>query len=114
MGALNIAASAALAALELKSSVAVILDGNRDYLSPTGSDIVVQTVIKGDQLCASVAAASILAKQARDAFMVTQAQTYPEYGFERHVGYLTAQHAQALSAHGPTPLHRYTFAGVLP
>lgn len=113
MAALHRAATAALAALALPTA-AVILDGNRDYLSPTDPSISVTTLIKGDQLCASVAAASILAKTARDAYMTEQAAHYPDYAFDRHVGYLTAAHRSALAAHGPTPLHRLSFAGVLP
>jgi ribonuclease HII len=126
MGALHIASRQALAAIPVTSSqtVRVILDGNRDYLSeppankrmvakPLPDQVSVMTVIKGDQRCACVAGASVLAKVARDACMVDLAQTYPDYGFANHVGYLTAAHKAALVTYGPTPLHRTTFAGVL-
>jgi ribonuclease HII len=68
-----------------------------------------QTVIKGDSLCYSIAAASILAKEARDAYMREQAQLYPQYGFEAHVGYGTRQHLAMIEQHGICPLHRKTF-----
>ncbi|MDI9406475.1 MAG: ribonuclease HII [Chitinophagaceae bacterium] len=67
------------------------------------------TVVHGDSLCPSIAAASILAKQYRDRLIVTIASRYPGYGLERHMGYGTAQHREALLRLGPTPLHRHTF-----
>ena len=69
-------------------------------------------VVKGDAKCASVAAASILAKQRRDALMDALAQRYPAYGFERHKGYGTADHLEALRRHGPCPEHRRSFRPV--
>ncbi len=69
-------------------------------------------VPKGDSLSQSVGAASILAKVERDRVMVRYAQTYPQYGFERHKGYGTAEHLAALAVHGPCPIHRRTFGGV--
>lgn len=69
-----------------------------------------QKAIKfGDRLCASIAAASILAKVYRDRLMVALHQTYPEYGFARHKGYGTALHQEALARHGPCRLHRTGF-----
>lgn len=67
------------------------------------------TLVAGDQRCAAIAAASVLAKEARDALVHRLAQRYPGYGLERHVGYGTAQHRQAILRLGPTPLHRRTF-----
>lgn len=68
--------------------------------------------VRGDARLAPVAAASILAKQARDAWMREQAGAYPAYGFERHVGYGSREHMLALETHGPCPLHRTSFAPV--
>ncbi len=67
------------------------------------------TLVQGDRLCASIAAASVLAKQARDRLIVALASRFPGYGLERHMGYGTAQHREALLRLGPTPLHRHTF-----
>lgn len=69
-------------------------------------------IVKGDQSCFSIAAASILAKVTRDRMMVALETTYPGYSFARHKGYGTAQHLAALRLHGPTPIHRRSFAPV--
>lgn len=66
-------------------------------------------LIHGDSLCYSIAAASIVAKVERDRFMVEMAQKYPEYGFERNVGYGTKQHIDALKQFGPCEIHRRSF-----
>jgi ribonuclease HII len=71
-------------------------------------------IIKGDSLSYSIAAASIVAKVTRDAFMTELASEYPQYGFERHVGYGTEFHRRAIAAHGPSPCHRQSFQGVRP
>jgi len=72
-----------------------------------------QTVlIKGDVRCLSIAAASVLAKTARDELLVAWEQEYPGYGFARHKGYGTAAHRQALQLKGPCPLHRFSFAPI--
>lgn len=94
----------ALAQLKLSPELALI-DGNRakDFGIP------VRTVIKGDSLSANIAAASVLAKVTRDDWMLEQAELYPEYGFEVHKGYGTKAHYEALSAHGPCPIHRKSF-----
>jgi ribonuclease HII len=68
-----------------------------------------RTVKGGDRLCAAIAAASVLAKEERDGLMRRLAPRFPGYGLERHVGYATALHRQALQTLGPTPLHRQTF-----
>lgn len=69
------------------------------------------TLVRGDSHCLAIAAASVLAKQARDALITVLAQRYPGYGLERHAGYGTAQHRVALEQLGPTPLHRLSFLG---
>ena len=94
----------ALAQLNIKPDVALI-DGNRakDFGLP------VKTVVHGDSLSASIAAASVLAKVTRDDLMLTMAEEYPQYGFEIHKGYGTKAHYAALTAHGPSPIHRMTF-----
>jgi len=86
----------------------VWVDGNRCPEWPWRS----QAVVKGDDKVAAIAAASILAKTARDAFMRQLHETYPVYGFDRHMGYGTAQHLDALKAHGACPQHRRSFSPV--
>jgi ribonuclease HII len=71
-----------------------------------------QTIVKGDQRCLSIAAASILAKVARDAMMLDYDRQYPEYGFASHKGYGSRDHIAALARYGPTPIHRRTFKPV--
>ena len=94
----------AIAQLEGKADFALI-DGNRakDFGLP------VRTVVKGDSLSASIAAASILAKVTRDDIMLEMAEIYPEYGFEVHKGYGTKAHYEALRQHGHSPIHRMSF-----
>ena len=86
----------------------VLIDGNR---APELS-CEVETIIGGDRLVASISAASILAKVYRDRLMLTMHQRYPDYGFDRHKGYPTAQHLEQLSLLGACPIHRRTFAPV--
>jgi ribonuclease HII len=69
-----------------------------------------EAVIKGDRRCCAIAAASIIAKVARDSVMQGLALQYPGYGFERHVGYATAAHLEALQRRGPSAIHRRSFA----
>ena len=83
----------------------LLIDGNR---SPD-FDISVKTVVHGDSLSASIAAASILAKVTRDDYMLEQAEKHPEYGFEVHKGYGTKAHYAALEKHGHCQIHRLTF-----
>jgi ribonuclease HII len=71
-----------------------------------------QAVVKGDDKVAAIAAASILAKTARDAFMCRLHEEFPVYGFAKHMGYGTAVHLAALKAHGACPQHRRSFAPV--
>jgi ribonuclease HII len=69
-------------------------------------------LVRGDSRSLSIAAASIVAKVARDAILDRLARAYPAYGFDRHKGYATAEHLAALAAHGPCPQHRASFAPV--
>ncbi len=71
-----------------------------------------RTIIKGDQLCFSIAAASILAKVARDSLMLEFDKKYPEYGFAQHKGYGSVAHLEALRRYGPSPIHRRSFKPV--
>jgi ribonuclease HII len=71
-----------------------------------------RTVIRGDRLCFSIAAASILAKVARDRIMLKLDKRHPEYGFAHHKGYSSAEHLQALRRFGPSPVHRRSFKPV--
>jgi ribonuclease HII len=84
----------------------VLVDGNLPLRPWPGPQ---QTLVRGDSLNLSIACASILAKQGRDALLERLARRWPAYGFDRHRGYGTRQHRQALLAHGPTPLHRHSF-----
>ncbi len=70
-------------------------------------------IIKGDAVSASIAAASVLAKTYRDNLMQEFAKIYPQYSFEKHVGYGTKAHFEAIKQHGACPLHRKSFRGVL-
>ena len=94
----------AIAQLGGKADFALI-DGNR----AKEFDLPVRTVVKGDSLSASIAAASILAKVTRDDIMLEMANAYPDYGFEVHKGYGTKAHYDALREHGHSPIHRMTF-----
>lgn len=71
-----------------------------------------QNLVHGDARCASIAAASIVAKVTRDRLMLEVDKQFPEYGFARHKGYATPDHLAALDRYGPCPIHRRTFAGV--
>ena len=84
----------------------VLVDGNLPLRLWSGSQ---ETVVRGDSAHLEIAAASVLAKQARDALLVRLAQRYPGYGFDRHAGYGTAQHRAAVLSLGPTQLHRLSF-----
>ncbi len=70
------------------------------------------SLIKGDARSISISAASIIAKVTRDRMMKEYGEAYPEYGFEKHMGYGTKQHLEALDNHGLTPWHRRSFAPV--
>lgn len=71
-----------------------------------------QAIVKGDTLSHSISAASVVAKVTRDAMMEKLAQIYPQYGFDKHKGYGSKEHREAIRKHGPCPVHRMTFRGV--
>ena len=85
------------------------IDGNR---VPPDLGCEAEAVIKGDSKVIQISAASVLAKTARDTEMYALAERYPQYGFERHKGYGTAEHLAALQRHGALPKHRRSFAPV--
>ena len=78
--------------------------------APPLRGVVVETIVKGDALSLSIAAASIVAKVARDRMMVRLDGHHPQYGFARHKGYATAEHRDAIRRHGPSAHHRMSFA----
>ena len=87
----------------------VLVDG---HLRIPGLGCPQRAIVDGDRRSASVAAASILAKVVRDAFMARADRRFPGYEFRRHKGYATAEHLAALARLGPCPLHRRSFRGV--
>lgn len=116
LGATMLAMSRAMALLcEAVQSEALecVIDGN---LTPHGRcdewRWPARAIIGGDASEPSIAAASILAKHYRDTLMCDAAREYPHYGWDRNKGYGTREHMQALQKHGPTPLHRQSFAPV--
>ena len=84
----------------------VLVDGNLPLRPWTGQQ---RTLVGGDSRSAAIAAASVIAKQSRDALIHRLAERFPGYGLERHAGYGTAQHREALLSSGPTVLHRRSF-----
>lgn len=90
--------------LGISADIALI-DGNR----LPNLDCKMETVVKGDSLSASIAAASILAKVSRDRYMTELAEKYPEYRFDKHKGYGTKLHNELILEHGPCPAHRMSF-----
>lgn len=93
--------------LAIKPDVALI-DGNR-----CGEmHVPYETIVKGDAKSMSVAAASILAKVARDRYIMELDSVYPEYNFKKHKGYGTKEHLEAIRKYGPCPIHRMSFKGV--
>jgi len=119
VGALRLAGLRALDLLDCPPG-AVLLDGDHDWLSPVpdgraaldgpgdpGTAVV--TRVRADMVCSSVAAASVLAKVARDAVMSALAEVHPGYGWEANKGYGTAGHLEAIARLGPTPHHRLSW-----
>ena len=104
LGATMLAMNRAISGLNLRPELALI-DGNRNREIQVPS----RCVVHGDARCASIAAASILAKVSRDRLMVELAREYPQYGFEQHKGYGTKAHYAALREYGPCPAHRPSF-----
>lgn len=91
---------------ELKRSV-VLVDGN--MRAPLPRNVKQRPIVKGDARSLNIAAASILAKVARDRIMTTYHAEYPQYGFDRHKGYPTPTHREAVAKYGPCPIHRRSF-----
>jgi len=87
----------------------VLIDGNR---VPPGLTVPARAIVGGDASEAAISAASILAKTGRDHEMMALAALYPQYGIAKHKGYPTAEHLAALRIHGPSPIHRRSFAPV--
>jgi len=83
----------------------LLIDGNQ--LPPT--EVPSKAVVKGDSLSQSIGAASIIAKHLRDQMMMQFHLEWPEYGFDKHKGYATQSHIQAIHQHGPCPIHRQSF-----
>lgn len=84
----------------------VLVDGN---MLPLGINIPSRAIVKGDSLCASIAAASILAKVSRDRLMCKLDEKYPQYGFAKHKGYGTKLHIEMIHKYGTCPYHRRSF-----
>ncbi|HPN55010.1 MAG TPA: ribonuclease HII [Candidatus Moranbacteria bacterium] len=89
--------------------VVILVDGNKQI--PNFS-MEQKAIVSGDKIVKSISAASIVAKVTRDRMMLEMHQRYPEYGFDRHKGYGTKMHMDALSKHGPCEIHRRSFAPV--
>lgn len=104
LNAAMLAMNRAIEKLSVKPTLALI-DGNRD----SAINMPSRCVIKGDAKCADIAAASILAKVTRDRYMLEIAGKYPEYHFEKHKGYGTKLHYEALREYGPCEIHRPSF-----
>jgi ribonuclease HII len=113
IAALNILQATGLAMRRAVETLSVapafaLVDGNYAFRLPCP----VKTVVKGDALSVSIAAASILAKTARDRWMAEMDALYPGYGFAAHKGYGAPAHGRALSALGPCPIHRMNWAPI--
>ena len=89
-----------------QSRAVVLLDGHHDFISPVEPSYSVHTVVKGDATCASIAAASIIAKVHRDSLMVDLHAEFPEYGWNSNVGYGTKEHRRGLQLAGVSVHHR--------
>ena len=104
LNATHMAMNGAVLSLSQKPDY-VIIDGN----SISGMNIPHETIVKGDAKSISIAAASILAKVSRDRYITKTAELYPEYQFEKHKGYGTKEHIEAILKYGISPIHRKTF-----
>lgn len=107
LGATHRAMALALRALDPPADFALV-----DGLPVPGLPCDSLSLVKGDRRCPSISAASIVAKETRDALMRDLHRDYPQYGFDRHKGYGTRQHLEALRHHGPCPAHRLGFKPV--
>ena len=104
LNATHLAMEKAINLLNIKPDM-VLIDGN----SAPRLKIPHQTIIKGDDLSMTISCASILAKVERDNFMIKMAEKYPEYLFEKHKGYGTKAHIEAIKKYGPCEIHRKSF-----
>lgn len=104
LNATYLAMNRAISMLKITPELALI-DGNRN----AGIEINSRCIVKGDSRCASIAAASILAKVTRDRYMYEMAEKYPQYGFDAHKGYGTKAHYAAIRVFGPSEIHRMSF-----
>ncbi len=100
---------AKLQQMGIRATLCLCIDGN----VPLETTFYQETIIKGDQKLLAIQAASIIAKVSRDRLMAVLDKYYPGYDFSIHKGYPTAGHARCIKTHGPSPVHRKTFAGVL-
>jgi len=105
------------AALQAMKRAVVNLPAKADFLlvdgiHPVPLNIAQKCLKKGDQICRSISAASVIAKVYRDRLMCSYHEKYPQYGFDRNKGYPTREHFQAIRRYGPCPIHRVTFKGV--
>ena len=105
LNATFLAMTRAVNGLKIPADFALV-DGNR---VPKGLSVPCETIVKGDGISASIAAASILAKVSRDRVMKKADEIYPEYMFAKHKGYPTALHRELVNKYGPCPIHRLTF-----
>lgn len=96
--------------LGIGADAVVLLDGNYDYLTPAGGSLRVVTVVKGDRDCGSAAAASVVAKVARDAHMGALHEDAPVYGWAQNKGYASPAHRAAIRDHGLSAHHRASWA----
>lgn len=115
MRALGLAASRAVDAVMSEGPTSdrtlIILDGNHDYLSAVhATPLLVRPVIKADRDCASVSAASVIAKVARDTYMAEMHEEYPMYQWNKNKGYASPEHRLAIRELGLSPLHRSSWA----
>ena len=107
VGATRLAMERALSALQVRPEFLLL-----DAITLPGVAIPQKSIVHGDAICLSIAAASVVAKVTRDRIMEEQDSLYPPYGFARHKGYPTRRHIEALRALGPCAIHRYSFAPV--
>ena len=105
LNATFLAMTRAVNGLKIPADFALV-DGNR---VPKGLSVPCETIVKGDGISASIAAASILAKVSRDKVMKKADEIYPEYMFAKHKGYPTTLHRELVNKYGPCPIHRLTF-----
>ncbi len=97
--------------LDLSAKSVWLVDGNRAPIKPM-DHLDISCIVKGDQKSKAIALASVIAKSYRDHMMVELGRLYPGYGLEKHAGYPTATHREAIKTLGPSPVHRKSFKGV--